>query len=225
MAISLPQKNGISEQVFQDLKQMIFERKWAPGDRLPSEQTLCDMFGVSRVSIRNALHRLKAQGLIETQLGAGSYVKQLDVSVSLGSLIPSFYLEDDFETILEFRREMESGAAALAAHRAEAKHIVALNQLLEKMKDKQEDLEALALLDFEFHYAIAQATKNKLIIKTYEVVHDVYFRHMKQMVQVMGGSLGVYYHGEIVNAITNKDANQAREMMHEHIHRNFEFLT
>ena len=214
----------MSEQVFENLKQMIFERKWAPGERLPSEQTLCEMFGVSRVSVRNALHRLKAQGIIDTHLGAGSYVKPLDTSVHLGSLIPSIYLQEDLDSILEFRMEVESAAAAVAARRAGEEDKKRLQMLLLQMAASQDDLEELSQLDFAFHYAIAQATKNNLMIKTYEVVHDVYAGHMKEMVHAMGGDLGTYYHKEIANAIIAGNETLARDVMHEHIKRNIEFL-
>lgn len=213
----------VSQRVLDGMKQMIFERQWLPGVRLPSEQALCEIFGVSRVTIRNALLQLKALGLIETHLGDGSYVKQIDASVNLGSLIPAIYLEEDFESISEFRMEVESGAAAIAARRATKKDVARLKTLMDDMKEKQSDLEALAQLDFEFHYAIAHSTQNNLIIRTYEVIHDVYFRHMKQVVSSMGGELGLHYHGRIVVAIAEKNPTHARDIMHEHIEKNIEF--
>jgi len=217
-------KARVSDQVFRDMKQMIFERKWEPGSRLPSEQAMCELFGVSRVTVRNALLRLKALDLIETYLGDGSYVKKLDSVARINGLIPAAYLEEDFESILEFRMEVESGACALAARKATKKDVAQLRRLLKKMLSLQDDLEALSLMDLEFHYTIAQISRNNLLIKTYEVVGDIYARHMKRMVNSMGGDLGVYYHERIVTAIENRDPVAAREIMSEHIYKNLEFI-
>ncbi|MCL2578622.1 MAG: FadR family transcriptional regulator [Oscillospiraceae bacterium] len=214
----------LSDHIFHEIKQMIFDRKWEPGARLPSEQTLCETFGVSRVTIRNALHRLKALGIIETRFGAGSYVKKLDPSVRMSSLIPVAYLEEDLESVLEFRMEVESGACAIAAGKATGRDVAALKRLLKKMLALQEDLGALSRIDLEFHYTIAQISRNNLLIKTYEIVSDVYARHMKRMVTAMGGDLGVYYHGKIVAAIEARDPSAAREVMYEHIYKNLEFI-
>ncbi|MCL2852833.1 MAG: FadR family transcriptional regulator [Defluviitaleaceae bacterium] len=216
-------KPGVSDRIFQEMKQMIFERKWEPGSRLPSEQAMCEIFGVSRVTVRNALLRLNALGLIETHLGDGSYVKKLDTGTRINNLIPVAYLEQDINTILEFRMEVESGACALAARKATKKDVTGLKRILKKMLALQNDLDVLALMDLEFHYSIAQISRNSLIIKTYEIVGDIYGRHMKRMVNAMGGDLGVYYHKRIVAAIEERNSAVAREVMYEHIYKNLEF--
>lgn len=217
-------KNGVSEQVFHGMRQMILDQEYKPGSKLPSEQALCQAFGVSRVTVRSALLRLNAQGLIETRLGDGSYVKKLDLSTNFSNIIPIIYLEEDFENILEFRMEVESGACAIAARKATKKDVLRLRRILKRMQAMQNDLDALALEDLEFHYTIAQISRNNLIIKTYEVLRDVYTSHMKRMVKKMGGDWGVYYHDKIVSAIENQDAASAREVMFEHIYKNVEFL-
>jgi len=206
------------------MKQKIFDRTWEPGSRLPSEQAMCAIFGVSRVTVRNALLRLNALGLIETYLGDGSYVKEPTTASSMNSLIPVAYLENDFKTILEFRMEVESGACALAAQRSTKRDIAGLRRIVKKMLSLQQDLDELAVVDLEFHYTIAQISRNNLIIKTYEIVSDVYAQHMKRMVNCMGGDLGVYYHDKIVTAIAEHDHAAARESMYEHIYKNLEFV-
>jgi len=223
--ISVQKKGRISDQVLEEMKQMIYERKWVSGERLPSEQALCEMFGVSRVTIRSALSNLKALNLITTRLGDGSYVKHLDARARINDLIPVVYLEDDLKSILEFRMEIESGTCALAAQRATKKDVAYLKQLLKEMLALQGDLDALCVADLEFHYAIARMSQNSLIIKTYEVIGDIYAHHMKRMVSEMGGDLGVYYHTEIVKAIEEHNVSHARKVMYEHIQKNMEFFT
>jgi len=224
LTISDIKKTRVSEEVFQEMKQMILEQQWKPGSKLPSEQALCDIFGVSRVTIRSALHRLNALDLVETYLGDGSYVKKLESGVSINNLIPTVYFEDDFETILEFRMEVESGACAIAARKATKKDIAGLKRILKRIEALQDDLESLALMDLKFHYTIAKISRNSMIIKTYEIISDVYASHMKRMVGAMGGNLGMYYHDRIVAAIEAHDAEAAREIMYKHIYSNLEFI-
>jgi len=217
-------RNLESEQVSEELKRMILERKWVPGERLPSEKALCEMFGTSRVTIRSALSNLKALNLIDTRLGAGSYVKHLDSGTRINDLIPAAYLGDDMKGVLEFRMEVESGTCALAAQKATKSDVERLRYFLAKMETLQDNLDALCMVDLEFHYEIAKISRNSLIIKTYEVISDIYAHHMKRMVGAMGGDLGMYYHLEIVNAIEARNVDAARAMMHEHIYKNLEFL-
>ena len=216
--------SSVSDMVFEAMKKGIVSQEWKPGTRLPSEKALCEKFGVSRVTIRNALQRLGAIGLTETFLGDGTYVRQPGIISNINTLIPTIYLEDDFESILEFRSVVESGACAIAAQKATLKDVENLKRLLKKMLSLQDNMEALAAAEMEFHYEIAKISRNNLFIKTYEIISDVYTRHMMRMVSTMGGDLGMYYHDKIVQAIEKRDPESAREIMSEHINKNIEFL-
>lgn len=217
-------KVSISDQVFFQMKQLIIEREWLPGSKLPSEGELSTMFEVSRVTVRNALHKLSALELIETQLGDGSYVRQIDEGMSLNSLIPVAYLETNVSSVLEFRREIESGTCAITAQKATEEDVKELRKALEKMLFLQNDLEALSVADQQFHYMIAKFSRNNLILKTYEIINDIYTAHMQDLVKSMGGEIGVYYHEKIVDAIEAHDSIKAREYMFKHITKNQEFI-
>ncbi len=217
-------KTHVTEEVFLQMKQMIIDKNWKPGDKLPSEHELCELFGVSRGTIRNALQKLATLGLIETRVGEGSFITEIDNTAPLNNLVPTVYFEDDMEAILEFRREIETGTAALAATKANKEDIKELRTILKDMEDLQDDLDKLYIADLNFHYKIAQISRNPLIIKTYEIMDDVYSTHMKRMVKKMGGSYGMYYHKKIVDAIETGDVDKAREYMRQHIKENEEFI-
>ena len=217
-------KINISEEVFLQMKQLIIDREWKSGDKLPSEVELCKLFGVSRVTVRTALQRLATLDLIQTRPGDGAYVKMIDNTSSFNRLIPILYFEEDIEVILEFRREIESGTCAIAAEKADELDIKDLRSMLEQMENLQDDLEQLAIVDLDFHYKIAQISRNALIIKTYEIITDIYSFHMKHMVGKMGGEYGMYYHKKIVDAIEARDSNKARNYMREHIDKNKEYI-
>lgn len=95
----------LSAQIEEQLKQQLLEGRWKAGERLPSEHELSRIFQVSRVSIRQALQALSAQGLIETRSGDGSFVKQPDIRDLMQGSIPDIYLtEDSLRWVMEFRR-------------------------------------------------------------------------------------------------------------------------
>lgn len=215
---------NISEEVFLQMKQLIIERKWKSGDKLPSEGELCKLFDVSRVTVRNALQKLVALDLVETRLGDGSYVKVIDDTASINRLVPTAYFEENLESILEFRREIESGTCAIAACKADANDIQELREILKTMEGLQDNLEKLALADLDFHYKIAQISRNAMIIKTYEIISDVYKSHIKRMVEKMGGGIGMFYHKKIVDSIEARDVDRARSYMYEHITENQKFI-
>lgn len=217
-------KINISEEVLLQMKQLIIEREWKSGEKLPSESVLCKNFDVSRATVRNALHKLAALDIIETRLGEGSYVKKLDDSALFNRLMPIAYFEESFDTILEFRREIESGTCAIAAEKADERDISELRMMLKQMEDLQYDLEKLAIADLDFHYKIAQISRNALIIKTYEIIADIYSSHMKRMVKNMGGEIGMFYHKNIVDHIQAGDVDKARDDMRKHIETNQDFI-
>jgi len=217
-------KVNVSEEVFLHMKQLIIERKWNPGDKIPSEAELSKSYGVSRITVRNALQKLVALELIETHLGDGSYVSKNGGAVAMNGLVSTAYFETDVEVILEFRREIESGTCAIAAEKATPEEVEELKAMLRLMDGLQNDLEKLALADLDFHYKIAHISRNSLIIKTYEIIADVYTSHMKHIVSTMGGELGVYYHQKIVEAIEKHDVPSARTYMLKHLEGNIDFI-
>lgn len=217
-------RTNISEEVFLQMKQLILNREWKSGDKLPSENELCKLFNVSRVTVRNALQRLAVLDLIKTRPGDGAYVKMADNTASFNSLVPTAYFEENIDIILEFRREIESSTCAIAVEKADEEDIKELRKMLKQMEGLQDDLEQLATVDLEFHYKIAQISRNALIIKTYEIITDIYSAHMKRMVRNMGGEYGMFYHKKIVDAIEARDADKARSYMREHIDKNQDFI-
>ena len=119
MALHPVSRVKLSTQIENQLKDQILTGKWKPGERLPSENELAEIFQVSRVSIRQALQALSAQGLIETRIGDGSFISQPSIGTFMQDVIPDVYLADDsLRAVLEFRRVFEGPVAELAATRA-----------------------------------------------------------------------------------------------------------
>ena len=119
MAIQKISRDSISDQVFVPMKEQILEGEWKPGEKIPSENELARQFGVSRVTVRNALQKLSALELLETRFGEGSFVRSPDAASVMSPLIPAAYLNDNgMEEILQLRRMIEGPVCGEACRRA-----------------------------------------------------------------------------------------------------------
>lgn len=223
MALSPIKKESISEQVFDQMKQQILDREWLPGTKLPSEAELGSIFGVSRVTIRQALQKLAVMGLIETRFGEGSFVKEADLGQQIKTaLLPSAYLQPhNVDEVLEFRYVIEVQTAGLAAQRATSKDIERLKELLAHQLDaSSRTVSSFADDDMEFHMTLARSTGNALIIATYEILWDILNSAMYQTVRGFGYGGAIPYHQQIIKAIEARDETQAVLAMKAHMENN-----
>lgn len=227
MSIKPIEKVAVGEQVYDQLKKLLLEGEWAPGSKIPSENELADMFHVSRVTVRQALQKLNALGLLETRLGEGSFVKTLDAGENMNALIPTVYLgEQSIMQVIEFRQIIETECARLAARRASDEDVKELERLWDNMKkwETEKNIKEFSKADLDFHFEVAKITGNGLIIKTNSILRDVLECSMDKVIEKMGYESGLYYHGEILKAIADHDEEKAAKMMKEHIGRNKDFF-
>lgn len=227
MGIKPIQKVNVGEQVYEQLKHLLIEGEWAPGTKIPSENELAEMFNVSRITVRQALQKLNALGLLETRFGEGSFVRVVDVGESMNGLIPVMYLgEQSAQEVFEFRMIIETECARLAARRATTEDIKELKVTLERMVkcENDRDLNGFSVADLDFHFKIAQITRNALVIKTMSILRDVLESSMYDVIDKMGCENGIFYHTEIIRAIEEKEEVTAANMMKEHIKKNFEYF-
>lgn len=223
MALNPIKKESISEQVFEQMKQQIIDREWVSGMKLPSEAELGSIFGVSRVTIRQALQKLAVMGLVETRFGEGSFVKEADLSQQVKTaLLPSAYLQPhSTNEVLEFRSVIEVETVGLAARRATDKDIARLKELLARQMDEAtRTVTSFAEDDMEFHMTIARSTGNALIIATYEILWDILNSAMYQTVRGFGYGGALPFHQQIIEAIEAHDEHRAIVAMKAHMENN-----
>lgn len=208
----------VFEEIVQQLKDYFAKGELKPGDKLPSERELAEQFNCSRVSVRQALTLLEAQGLVVRKVGGGTYkVSDADFEVTqlVNILKPD---EETFEEPLEVRRLLEPKIASLAAKRATREDIALMEDSLRRQKEKVEAGELIIQEDSEFHYAIAKATKNGIIVKLVEAIHDMLWQtREKSIMAAEGGRRSLEGHYPILEAIKNKDSEAAYEAMTKHL--------
>lgn len=231
----------VSEKVAQQLQRMIRQTNLNIGDRLPSERQLCEQFQVSRSSLREAIQQLNAQGIFESRIGDGTYVKQLPIhqhsllntedSLTLQPIIPVELFSDLIHQdssyrfdVQEARLILESGTAYYAAERATEQDKAKIRYYYEQISHYQSlgDNEQAAIQDANFHLAIAEASHNLVLIQMMKELFDLL------QFNILLGRRKVYteptrfdqlhqQHFDVMTAIEQKNAIEARNYVCHHI--------
>lgn len=218
MLIKQIKKTSRSEQVFEQLKELILNATWNKGEKIPSENDLAASFGVSRTTIRQAIQKLTVLGLIETRLGEGSFIKDVKSGMYINNIIPLAYLgEDSFNEILEFRGLIEGVVAELATQKITDNEIIKLEEIFKKMEINKDNLELFSNADLEFHLLIAKATKNSILIEVFNIINDVLNATMKKIVTKKGNVSGLYYHKLLLETIKERDHKKVKILMDKHM--------
>ena len=227
MGIVPIKKVNVGQMVFDQMQELLIRGEWKPGDRLPSENELADMFNVSRITIRQALQKLSVLGLVETRFGEGSFVKKFDIGENMNALVPMLYLDKSSNLqVFEFREIIETEAVGFAAERATPDGIADLEKTLLEMQMayEKESYDIFARKDLEFHFKISQMTGNKLLIQTNIILKKILEVSMENVIGKMGCENGIFYHKEIIHAIEEKEEVKAANTMKEHIKKNYEYF-
>ncbi|MGZ6225206.1 MAG: FadR/GntR family transcriptional regulator [Syntrophales bacterium] len=218
-------KESIRGQVFWQLRDQILRRTWPPGSKLPSENELARTMRVSRTSIREGIQHLVSLGILETRHGEGTFVRELSGQVNFNALIPLLILDDiDILHVLEYRRIVEQGTAALAAVHASERDLLDMEAVYDQMVQFQNNIAEFARADLEFHLVLAKATGNPVLIKVNNVLRTILEVSMENIVRLLGTHDGLHYHRRIIEAIRARNARSAENIMQEHIVRTIERL-
>lgn len=216
-------KKSVSQQVVDQIMSNIVNRTWSPGAKLPSENELGQLFGVSRVPIREALRTLNAMGITQTRQGEGSYVSEPTPGMFMNSLLPLLILNRrSMMDILEYRRIVEPENAALAARNASPEDLEHMQRTLAVMERIGRPALEFSIADMEFHLDIARATQNSLLFNMANVIRDILVSYYRKINQIMGVGRALKYHRLIFEAIRDHDEDRARRWMQEHVRTTIE---
>jgi len=181
MDIAPISRKNVSEQVAESIRDTILAGSLSAGDRLPSERELAERFEVNRSSIREALGRLQALGMVETRQGGGIIVR--DFLADGGLAILPYLLSPNgatdprmFTDVLEVRAAFCSFLAEQAAKRASASDLASLRQILLGLEAAETPFERQRQ-DFEFFRTLADATGNRVLILVLNAIRRVYLEN------------------------------------------------
>ena len=155
----------LSEEVSAELEARIHRGDYGPGAQLPTEKVLAETFGVSRAVVREAIARLKADGMIETRQGSGAFVSDNPKSLNFRLSVNN---DDALLHIFELRTMIEATVAELAARRRTDADVVTMRECLKRMEEALAAETDGSEADDDFHLAIASATHNQYVLRLSE---------------------------------------------------------
>jgi len=214
----------ISEEIVNQIKTVILEGKLKPGDKIPPERELINQLGVSRISIREALKNLESMGFIDIRQGNGSYVRSIVTDRVKDPL--NIMIRENVEKIFELadvRKELEAWSAYHAAQRATQSEIEALGKITREMeKYFREEKTPPSKLDADFHLAISQSSHNTIQSHLVFTIYDVFSEYFTFLIENICFNRKYYQtiyeqHVNIYKAIRERDAEESREKILEHL--------
>jgi GntR family transcriptional regulator, transcriptional repressor for pyruvate dehydrogenase complex len=212
----------VYEQVIEQIKDMIVTGKLKKGDRLPPERDLVEQLQVSRTSIREAIRALQIIGLVECRQGGGNFIKESFENSLFEPLSIMFVLQNSKpEEILELRKIVEVETAALAAEKITDDELKSMEAILEELKASTDE-ELSSRLDKEFHYKIAHASRNFLVVSVLSAVSslmDSFIKDAREMIlkQSENKEVLMEHHEGIYKALASRDRNKAAAAMRKHL--------
>ena len=211
-------KNKVYEEVAQQIERLIL-KKLRPGDKLPSERELAEMLKVSRSSIRDAIRGLELRGLVEPRQGAGTIVREIAAEPLASPFASALKRRKEMVSeLLDFRKMLEPPLAARAATHASADEISEMEEILQRQDAKQSQGEPAVAEDAEFHYSVALASGNSVVLKVLDIIMDLLRDTRERSLQVEGRpQRSLAGHRRILAAIKRHDAEAAKSAMRRHI--------
>jgi len=213
-------RRNLADMVFDKLMRSIKSGSYGEDEKLPAEHDLAAEFQVSRPVIREALRRLRDQGLVYSRQGAGTFVRQSGIREPLG--FGNLESIEDLARCYEFRITLEPAAAAAAAARHDPAGLAEVAAALDLMRIATDRKRHREDADFTFHNAIARSSKNPYFATAMEALEE----HIAVGMQFHGLSLKMSpdglaavfaEHRAIFEAIRDRESDRARTLMEAHL--------
>lgn len=218
-AMAGPTRRTLSEHIAHELRRLVAEGQLRPGDRLPPERELARLFGVSRVSVREALKTLASWNLLERRPGGGTFIRPLTTPALIDPLIIATTANRaTLEDLMEARLCLEVELAGLAAQRRHRDDVVRLERAVRALERALASGGHGLRADLAFHTIIARVAGNAFLYRMYETTVGMTMELRRRTIRVPGAlERTVVAHRLILAAIRNGDAEAARRAMREHL--------
>lgn len=210
----------VTTQIAESIKDSIIKGQFKIGEKLPAEQKLCDILGVSRSSIREAMKELQAQGFVELKSGRGAFVR--DNQPHDYESLRNWFIESapSLEEFNQVRQSIEPSVVALATKNATKKEIQELKDLHEKFifANIENNTSKLANLDEQFHTQIIKMAHNSIFTQINKlVVVGLRKYRIKAIALKENSSNTIKEHERIYNAIEQRNIEESKSAMIDHL--------
>ncbi len=233
MDYNIIRKSNLPDIVTEKIKAAIRHGELKPGDRLPSHDELCQRWGISRTSIREALNRLEIMGILTKYQGRGTFIQettpqQIMPRADIGKL----HSREGILALLEARKHLETAMVGLAAIRRTDEDLGRLYELLQNIEkaETRKDHFSFAETDQQFHLLISKMSANSFLESTMMNMREalgsqqmeVFAMKVEEHSKI--SAVNQAHHREIFSALKRKDAEGAKKSMYEHLRAVEEFM-
>ena len=215
-------RTKIADSILTEIRRRIAHGEIREGDKLPNQNEFAAQLGVSRPSLREALHSLALLGVIEQRPGMGTVVRAQTPAFLAGDLdLPLISDAQGVQELIEARRVIEVGMVELAVERASDAELNKLERILEEMTLMVETVgvENYSKKDIRFHHIIAQAAHNRFLLHLFTSIRQFLDQFIHESFALMPEALNISQQGHraIFEALKDRDKKRAVEQMIKHI--------
>lgn len=215
----------IYEEIVEQIKHLMAGGELKPGDKLLPERELAERLKVSRASVREAIRALEMMGFVEIRPGDGTFVRDTNTDDIIQPLAMFLTVEKtSLLEMFEIRIIFETATARMAAEQASEEEVGRIKIALEKMirSLNVQDSEKGEEYDTAFHYAVAEATHNGLLIRLFRTLTEDFSRAVsaarRQLyIDEHNPQKIIDQHSRIYEAIKNHNPDMAAQTMLEHL--------
>jgi GntR family transcriptional repressor for pyruvate dehydrogenase complex len=212
-------KIRVSEEIIEQVRDLITSGRLKPGDRLPAEREFAQTLSVSRSAVREAIRAMESLGIVEARPGEGTFVASLPESRGPDPVTATLFRAWSAQRkLFEVRRVLEPGLAALAARRASAEQIEKLRTVLNGQEAEIRSGGTGMKEDTTFHFLITEATGNEVLLRIVDNLMDLLRKTREESLQHGGRpARSLKQHQAILKAIEARDSKAAERRMLAHI--------
>ncbi|MBC8498956.1 MAG: FadR family transcriptional regulator [Candidatus Atribacteria bacterium] len=218
MSFKIIKRESTLEVIVQQIKDQIKKGILKPGEKLPSERKLADLLRVSRASIREAIQALAFSGYLEVIQGKGTYI--LEIATQYDEIVKFFseFSNYSLDYLMEARIMLEGEFARLAALNASQEEIYVIERVFNEIV-KSKDLNSFVVKDLKFHLTIAKATHNPIMNGIMKIIGEMLYKETQKIIEISKDTRvnTIETARNLVQAIKQRNSEQAKELMSEHI--------
>jgi len=218
MSFKKIKRESTLEVIIQQIKNQIKKGILKPGEKLPSERKLADQLGVSRASVREAIQALAFSGYLEVIQGKGTYI--LEIATKYDEIVKFFseFSNYSLDYLMEARIMLEGEFARLAALNASQEEIDLIEKIFNEIA-KSKNLNSFVVKDLEFHLTIAKATHNPFMNGLMKIIGEMLYKETRKIIEISKDTRvnTIETTRNLVQAIKQRNAEQAKEWMSKHI--------
>lgn len=220
----------VVQKIIDEIKNSLIKEELLPGDKLPSEEQLCEKFSVSRISVREAIKMLSALGVVNIKRGNGTYItKGVNPSIFNSLVFQLILQEKSSKELAELRTMLEIGVIEVVMDKRTPEDIRRIEESVQNFEKEHSretpDIERLINCDLDFHLKVTESTHNSSIIGIAEAIFQLYVASFSKILYKRSSvEESIKIHKTILEGIKNRDIKKTRDVIYKESKRWQELL-